>query len=58
MKYKTITIVSEIENDMQAWTFSIETADLFRIMEKYCSEGFSIRGDIEDITSEIKEIYK
>ena len=58
MEYKTITIVSGIEGDMQAWTFDIKAADLFELMEKYDGRGCSIRGDIQDITEEINEVYK
>lgn len=58
MEYKTITIVSEIDGDMQAWTFDIKEADLFGLMEKYDGRGVSIRGDIQDINDEITEIYK
>ena len=58
MSYRTITIVSEIENDLQAWTLEIEETDLFRLMQKYDSKGTSIRGDAEDISDEIKDIYR
>ena len=57
MKYETITIVSEIENDVQAWTFQISEADFYNLFKKYCANGTSIRGDIECITSEIKLIW-
>ena len=35
MKTQTITIVSELGNDLQAWTFNISEADLLALMEKY-----------------------
>lgn len=58
MEYKTITIVSEIDGDVQAWTFDIKEADLIELMEKYDGRGCSIRGDVQDITDEISDIYK
>ena len=58
MEYKTITIVSEIDGDMQAWTFDIQEADLFELMKKYDGRGVSTRGDVQDITDEITEIYE
>ena len=58
MEHKTITIVSEIDGDLQAWTFDIKVADLIELMEKYDGRGCSICGDIQDITEEISEIYK
>ena len=58
MEYKTITIVSEIDGDMQAWTFDIKSADLFELMEKYDGRGVSTRGDVQDIADEISEIYE
>lgn len=58
MEYKTITIVSEIDGDIQAWTFDIKEADLFELMEKYDGRGTSIRGDIQDVAGEITDIYK
>jgi hypothetical protein len=54
---KTITIVSEINGGVQAWTFDIKEADLIELMEKYDGRGSSICGDVQDITEEIKEIY-
>lgn len=58
MEHKTITIVSEIDGDLQAWTFDIKAADLFELMEKYDGRGVSICGDVQDIQNEITEIYK
>ena len=58
MAYKTITIVSEIDGDLQAWTFDIKEADLSGLMEKYDGRGASICGDIQDITEEITKLSK
>ena len=58
MKTQTITIVSELGNGVQAWTFDIETADLNALMEKYDGKGTSVLGHVLDITHEIKEIYE
>ena len=58
MEYKTITIVSEIDGNVQAWTLDIKEADLFELMEKYDGRGASVCGDIQDIQNEIREIYK
>ena len=58
MEYKTITIVSEIDGDIQAWTFDIKEADLIELMEKYDGRGSSILGSAEDIADEITEMYK
>ena len=55
---KTITIVSELNGDMQAWTFDIKEADLIELMEKYNGRGSSILGSAEDIADEITEMYK
>lgn len=58
MEYKTITIVSELGNEMQAWTFDIKEADLVQLMLKYDGKGTSILGDVQDMADEIKDIYK
>ena len=58
MEYRTITIVSEIDGDMQAWTFDIKEADLSELMEKYDGRGCSVRGHVLDIAGEIIGIYK
>ena len=57
MEYKTITIVSELGNNMQAWTFDIKETDLIQLMLKYDGKGTSILGDVQDINNEISEIY-
>jgi len=57
MEYKTITIISEIDGDMQAWTFDIKEADLSELMEKYDGRGCSVLGDASDICGEILDIY-
>lgn len=53
MTHKTITIVSEINGDMQAWTFDIEAADFAALVEKYGHCGCSVRGTIRDIADDI-----
>lgn len=58
MKHETITIVSEIGGDLQAWTFDIAEADLFALMEKYDGKGSSILSAADGIAEEIKDIYK
>mgnify|MGYP003313027043 FL=1 len=58
MKTQTITIVSELGNDLQAWTFNISEADLLALMEKYQDKGSSILSDAEGIAEEIKDTYK
>ena len=58
MEYKTITIVSEFGEGVQAWTFQIETKDLEQLMIKYENEGCSVLGDAQDIADEIKDTYK
>jgi len=58
MKTQTITIVSELGNGVQAWTFDISEADLNKLMEKYDGKGCSVVGHVLDITHEIKEIYE
>lgn len=58
MTTQTITIVSTLDNDIQAWTFQIEEADLIKLMEKYDGKGSSILGDANDISEEIKDLYK
>lgn len=58
MKNQTITIVSELDNDLQAWTFNISEADLIALMEKYDGKGSSILSDAEGIAEEIKDTYK
>ena len=57
MTYETITIVSAIEDDTQAWTFQISAADLEALIEKYGSEGWSVRGSAADIAQEIVNAY-
>lgn len=55
---KTITIVSELDNSLQAWTLQIEESDLVQLMQKYEDKGCSVLGDAQDIAEEIKDIYK
>lgn len=58
MKTQTITIVSELGNDLQAWTFDISEADLNALMEKYDGKGSSVVGDVLDIAEEINYFHK
>lgn len=58
MEYKTITIVSELGNDLQAWTFDIKETDLVQLMLKYDGKGTSVLSDAEGIADEINDIYK
>lgn len=58
MEYKTITIVSELGNDLQAWTFEIKETDLVQLMLKYDGQGSSVLSDAEGIADEIKDTYK
>lgn len=58
MEYKTITIVSELGDDVQAWTFQIKETDLVQLMLKYDGQGVSVLSDAEGIAEEIKDIYK
>ena len=58
MEYKTITIVSELGNDLQAWTFEIKETDLVQLMLKYDGQGVSVLSDADGIADEIKDIYK
>ena len=53
MKTQTITIVSELGNGLQAWTFDISEADLIALMEKYDGKGSSVLGDVLDIAVEL-----
>ena len=55
---RTITIVSELDDNLQAWSFQIEEKDLVQLMQKYEDKGSSILGDVQDITDEIIDIYK
>ena len=58
MKNQTITIVSELGDDLQAWTFDISEADLLALMEKYDGKGSSVLSDAEGIAEEIKDTYR
>jgi len=58
MEYKTITIVSELGNDLQAWTFQIKETDLVQLMLKYDGQGTSVLSDAEGIADEIIDMYK
>ena len=58
MEYKTITIVSELGNDLQAWTFEIKETDLVQLMLKYDGKGTSVLSDVQDVAGEIIDIYK
>ena len=58
MEYKTITIVSDMGGDLQAWTFDIKETDLVQLMLKYDCHGVSVCGDVQDIQKEIEDIYK
>lgn len=57
MKIQTITIVSKLENDLQAWTFDISEADLIALMEKYDGKGSSVLGDVLDIAEELNYFH-
>ena len=58
MNYIPISIISEIDGDVQIWTFDIEEKDLVSIMDKYGAHGSSLRGDIKDILTEAGGIWK
>lgn len=58
MKKQEITIISELETDLQVWTFSIDESDFAYLMEKYASSGSSVLVDGETIAEEIESIYK
>ena len=58
MTYQTITIISELNNGVQAWTFQIDEADLSALAEKYGASGCSLLSDAEGIAEEIKDLYK
>ena len=58
MKTQTITIVSELGDDLQAWTFNISEADLIALMEKYDGKGSSVLGDVLDIAEEINYFHR
>ena len=58
MAHKTITIISELDDSLQAWTFNISEGDLVALMEKYDGKGCSVLDDAEGIAEEIKDIYK
>ena len=53
-----ITIISKLGQDLQAWTFAIEEADLINLMEKYGARGTSLLSDAEGIAAEIIDMYK
>ena len=57
MKTQTITIISKLENDLQAWTFDISEADLIALMEKYDGKGSSVLGDVLDIAEELNYFH-
>ena len=58
MNYLPISIISEIDGDKQVWTFNIKEEDLVAIMDKYGAYGVSVRGNTDDIASEISDIWK
>lgn len=57
MRHETITIISEIDGDVQAWTFAIEESDLYNIAEKYGAQGVSVRTTPDNIGTMIDNIY-
>ena len=57
MSHELITIISRIENDLQAWTFYITETDLLRLIDTYGSEGCNIRGDTQTMADEIQNVY-
>ena len=57
-KYQEITIVSRIENDLQAWTFQIRQEDLINLIDRYGADGCSVRGSVENVADEIHQIYR
>lgn len=58
MKKHVVTIVSELDDDLQAWTLCIDESDLVELMKKYDGKGCSVLGDADDIAEEIRETYK
>ena len=58
MEYRTITIVSEMGDGLQAWTFDIKETDLIQLMLKYDGRGCSVLSDADGIAEEIKDTYK
>ena len=57
MKTVYITIISEIENDLQTWTFPIDENDLYEIGEKYGHLGCSLRGNLDAILYDINQTW-
>ena len=53
-----ITIVSKLNEGVQAWTFDIDEGDLNALMEKYEGRGVSVLSDADDIGEEIKQLYR
>lgn len=57
MNAHTITLISELDDHLQAWTFNIAESDLINLMEKYDGHGVSVTGDADDLAAELKQIY-
>ena len=53
-----ITIISKLNDGVQAWTFDIDESDLAELMQKYDGRGGSVLDDAEGIAEEVKQIYK
>ena len=57
MAFQVITVISQMDGDLQAWTFQIDEQDLSDMVGKYSDSGCSVRGDAESIASEVLDIY-
>ena len=53
-----ISIISELNRDLQLWTFDISESDLIELMQKYDGRGVSVVDDAEGIAEEIKTLYR
>lgn len=53
-----ISIVSELNDDLQLWTFEINENDLIELMQKYDGRGASVLDNADGIADEIKKLYR
>ena len=53
-----VTILSKLNDDVQAWTFDIKESDLMVLMQKYGHRGESVLLDADELPNDLQNYYE
>jgi hypothetical protein len=53
-----ITILSKLNDDVQAWTFDIRESDLMVLMQKYGHTGEGVLLDADELPIDLQPYYE